>query len=748
MIFEGLNINRVEFLMRPSGAYKLLIDFFKTNDKKLRLNDASFRNIPKASDQAIKIFINLPMKCKPIAKAYFDIHKLDESKLEFTEIIAELKEVESSNREIEKPLIEQYMAKFFIELLKEDPDKSLVKFMTFPMKGDKQNKKSEKKIEELKVVVTKEEKQNLRYIQPDNVLENTKDFVPTDHRIIARLSRQASTVSYFKPIGTFDQEKMLLFYEADIPDFFPSNGEIVGFTNVQGLLKEGHYGIFTVDKVENNKGECHYKVRSFINELYFALDSKVDNKTEHFKAWLIQNEKNIVNEHAYAIYSDHLVRVPLSLGKINFNEVFEKFLNVDIYMYKDNFLILNPGASSYSIDLSPNEHLLRKILKETQSNKFSQSDIETICNGLISYQNSSKDRLEELRENLSSLIEIESLKKDIIKDYLENPSIKTEIQNEKLQIISKENVRADEIKKLIEENEEKIISQKKKLEKIEEDEKEIRKKEQKEFRNNIRAIFTKALSEGRETLSQVALYNAILNRDETGSRNTFGNNYFTYELFSNNRVEYDTPDLPSTKTQLKFYKEVIENLLKIGFIPCLVGKYSKLYASFIANTGYEKIHHFNIQPGITFCEELNNLDLDDPKSIILINDYDISFLNIYAPSFSEKFALRLFNSEVSDYAGIILTPTEENLRIGKPQALSDSIVEIDLYAGQIAEDKLKDFDETEFDVLLDTKSEMGESRYADRIRKKIDDNYSPSSESKVAPDLRKALKKVFFDSNT
>jgi hypothetical protein len=43
---------------------------------------------------------------------------------------------------------------------------------------------------------------------------------------------------------------------------------------------------------------------------------------------------------------------------------------------------------------------------------------------------------------------------------------------------------------------------------------------------------------------------------------------------------------------------------------------------------------------------------------------------------------------------------------------------------------------------------MGESRYADRIRKKIDDNYSSSSELKVAPDLRKALKKVFFDSNT
>ena len=640
------------------------------------------------------------------------------------------------------------MAKFFIELLKDDPDKSLVKFMTSPMKEDKENKKPEKKIEELKVVVTKEEKQNLRYIQPDNVLENTKDFVPTDHRIIARLSRQASNVSYFKPIGTFDREKMLLFYEADIPDFFPSNGEIVGFANVQGLLKEGHYGIFTVDKVENNKGECHYKVRSFISELYFALDSKVDNKTEHFKAWLIQNEKNIVNEHAYAIYSDHLVRVPLSLGKINFNEVFEKFLNVDIYMYKDNFLVLSPGASSYSIDLSPNEHLLRKILKETQSNKFSQSDIDSICNGLISYQNSSKDRLEELRENLSSLIEIESLKKDIVKDYLENPSIKTEIQNEKLQIISKENVRADEIKKLIEENEKIIISQKKRLEKIEEDEKEVRKKGQKEFRDNVRAIFEKAKLEGKETLSQVALYNAILNIDEPSSNSAFENKYYIYKLISTSKAEYETPDLPSTKDQLQLYTEVIENLLKLGFIPCLVGKYSKLYANFIANLKYKKIHQFNIQPGITFCDKLNEVEMNDPESIVLINDYDISFINIYAPSFQEKFALRLFNSEISDYTGIILTSTEESLGMGKPKTLSDSILEIDLYAGQISHNSLQDFDETEFDALLDVKSENGESRYAERIRDKIDDNYSPTSDLSVSSDLRKALKKVFFDNNT
>jgi hypothetical protein len=747
MIFEGLNIKRVEFLMRPSGVYKLLIDFFKTNDKKLRLNDASFRNIPKASDQAIEIFINLPPKCRPVAKAYFDNHKLDESKLELDEIIAELKEVESSNRKLEKSQIEQYMAKFFIELLKEDPDKSLLKFMASPMKGDKENKISEIKNEELIVKPKEKKQQNLQYIQPDYFLEKVEDFLPEDHKIIAQLSRQISNASYFKPIGILNREKMLLFYEADIPDLFPSNGEIVGFGNTLGILKEGHYGIFTVDKVDNNKG-CHYKVKSFIDELYFVLDSKVNDKTEHLRAWLIQNEKNIINENAYIVYSDYIVRVPQNNGKVNFNEAFEKFSNVMIYMYKGNFLIHNPGSSNQSIDLSPNDYLLRKILKETKLNKFTQSDIDSICTALMEYQKSSKDRLEELRENLSDLIGIENLKKDIVKDYLESPEIKSEIQNEILQIISKENDRANEIKKLIESYDNQISDKKKKLEKLDDTEKEIRKKEQKEFRNNIRAIFTKAQSEGKETLSQVALYNAILNGDETGSRNTFGNKYFTYELFSNNRVEYDTPDLPSTKTQLKFYKEVIENLLKIGFIPCLVGKYSKLYASFIANTGYEKIHHFNIQPGITFCEELNNLDLDDPKSIILINDYDISFLNIYAPSLSEKFALRLFNSEVSDYAGIILTPTEENLRIGKPQALSDSIVEIDLYAGQIAEDKLKDFDETEFDVLLDAKSEMGESRYADRIRKKIDDNYSPSSESKVAPDLRKALKKVFFDSNT
>ena len=59
MIFENLNSRRVLFLMRPSGAYKLLINFFKTNDKKLRLNGASLRNIPKNTDQAIEFFINL-----------------------------------------------------------------------------------------------------------------------------------------------------------------------------------------------------------------------------------------------------------------------------------------------------------------------------------------------------------------------------------------------------------------------------------------------------------------------------------------------------------------------------------------------------------------------------------------------------------------------------------------------------------------------------------------------------------------
>lgn len=746
MIFEGLNIKRVNFIMRPSGAYKLLINFFKTNDKKLRLNGASLRNIPKNIDQAIELFINLPPKCKSIAKAYFDDHNLDVSELNFAEIIADLENVETNNTELEKPLLDQYMAKIFIELLKEEPDKSLLKFMASPMKKDKENKDLKNIAEELNIKNSNEEKQNLRYIQPDNVLENTKDFIPSDHKIIARLSRQSSNVSYLKPIGTFDQNKMLLFYEADITDFFPSNGEIVGFTNVH--LKEGHYGIFTVDKVDNNRGDCRYKVRSFIGELHFALDSKAANKIEHFRAWLIQNEKNIVNENAYVIYADHVVRVPFSAGKINFNEVFEKFVNVDIYMYKGSFLILNPGSSSYSIDLSPNEYLLRKILKETQSNIFSQSDIDSICNALISYQNSSKERLEELRENLSGLMEIENLKKDIIKDYLENPLIKNEIQNEKLQIISKENARADEIKKLIEENEKKIAAQKKRLDKIEDDEKEIRKKEQKEFRDNIRAIFEKARLEGKETLSQVALYNAILNYDEHPSDSAIKNKYYIYKQISTNKSGYETPDLPSTKDQMQLYTEVIENLLRLGFIPSLIGKYSKLYANFIANSKYKKIHQFNIQPGITFCDELNEIELNDPESVVLINDYDISFINIYAPSFQEKFALRLFNSEISDYTGIILTPTEESLGMGKPKTLSDSILEIDLYSGQISHNSLQDFDETEFDALLDSKSENGEKRYAERIRDKIDDNYSPTSDLSVSSDLRKALKKVFFDNNT
>ena len=132
--------------------------------------------------------------------------------------------------------------------------------------------------------------------------------------------------------------KFVEFTEAELVDL-NNKCTKVAFSKGSVIMKAGEVqkNLFFITKgiirnyVENNKGECHYKVRSFISELYFALDSKVYNKTEHFKAWLIQNEKNIVNEHAYAIYSDHLVRVPLSLGKINFNEVNIFFQTFDTF---------------------------------------------------------------------------------------------------------------------------------------------------------------------------------------------------------------------------------------------------------------------------------------------------------------------------------------------------------------------------------------------------------------------------------
>lgn len=135
MTFKKLDSDRLYFIVTNSVPPELLLDFYRRNDKRLILQGVKISSLPKNTKTAVKIFITLPDKAIPIAREWFSRKFENEPKVDFSKIINKFLAYESvDDKNTDSDEIQNFSRNIFLDLLSENPNQSVVEFMSSKIK--------------------------------------------------------------------------------------------------------------------------------------------------------------------------------------------------------------------------------------------------------------------------------------------------------------------------------------------------------------------------------------------------------------------------------------------------------------------------------------------------------------------------------------------------------------------------------------------------------------------------------------
>lgn len=135
MTFKNLDSDRLYFIVINSVPPELLLDFYRRNDKRLILQGVKVSSLPKNAKTAAKIFITLPDKAIPVAREWFSKKFESEPKVDLSEIIDKFLAYESvDDKNTDSNEMQNFSRNIFLDLLSENPDQGVVKFMSSKIK--------------------------------------------------------------------------------------------------------------------------------------------------------------------------------------------------------------------------------------------------------------------------------------------------------------------------------------------------------------------------------------------------------------------------------------------------------------------------------------------------------------------------------------------------------------------------------------------------------------------------------------
>ncbi len=139
MTFKDLNQGRLYFVI-VNAVGPILKEFYKKNQKRLIIEGIKIQIIPQDIKKGIELFAHFNEKAILIAEEWFNNHLEIDENISLQDAINSFVSIENDKQNINEDLNAKYSKIIFKELLKKEPDQSLLKFMESEIIKNSKNK--------------------------------------------------------------------------------------------------------------------------------------------------------------------------------------------------------------------------------------------------------------------------------------------------------------------------------------------------------------------------------------------------------------------------------------------------------------------------------------------------------------------------------------------------------------------------------------------------------------------------------
>jgi hypothetical protein len=790
MILNEINQNRAKFILGESLAPSLP-QFFNKYQKILILGNHKIQNIPKDMDALLSILFDLSdREFKLFGKWALSVIDLEENESSYVPsykesigyfIFAE-KETEAKEKDKEKEKL--YTRSILRELINDDPDKTLIKFLSEDIPNNNQinhvenlpavnsEKTFNQKIisaitadnltDEFLNELKQDEmctKTNFDLIQThlkkindaiffgkakEETPEQTIDNNLLDDKITINKSRFLSSKdevdlsettvygyvtnitdngnTFIKPVAIELNNTLIHLSKDEVVEIFPHNGSLIWFTRGSTkTLEENQYGKFTVEvsRVSQHSHDdfTKYSVKRYISKIVPVkkCDESITSLIK-LETWLKLNEVELANLGSMVLFKDKVFKPHfINHESINYEQQME-VLDHPILFEIDRTLFINDFFSSDDyFDFTPKELIVKKILKHLnhQTNAFTKTNLNTLIESLndLKKLNSleSPEKIEDVSNLISDFVSYQENIDFIFEEILNSKEVKskvdqaimdkvTEFQSEYEENKNDLNAELKNLKSQIDQSKISLEGEKKKA--------KIMKAT---LSDDIKKIYLDAIENGKEILSQSALFEGILSKSDSQQSGSDSN--YTIQDVNFDEFEIDSfIDLLPQKNKFINFIDLLGNCHELGFSFLISGNYSGFVAKILACKLSKKatqVKVVNIYPGAS--EIAKNLSVNSSLDITLVlNNFDISPISIYGFELIENAYMALYSKSQKNRKQLILIKEETGLGLKAPPI-------IDMFAIEIDSDSIFDYKEQEKNFDLEGLEELLEE-HSDKVK--------------------------------
>lgn len=531
----------------------------------------------------------------------------------------------------------------------------------------------------------------------NSITFDSDEFVPTDYQVLGVVTNlvEASRTVFIRVLGLLKNGVLHNLTNEQRRSLFPEHGDIIWLSRGhRKVLDKNEFGLFKIDLDEAWGGKgARYFVKELQTQVFpVSLCEHSLRELSSVEYWLSINEFHLSSTGSYVLLSDNTLVKPNFTGNsmLDFEKPMDLYRSAEIYILEGNYYSLELGTSTSRVDFSSPETYFKKLIKSGLGDKL---NLSREAQGILvdefiaikSGQNSHK--IEEIITALDELLAKQTLFSELVDELERSPKVQQAISDGIEKVVAEKTSQADALRNQIKQLEDKKVS----LEKVTSREEEQIKKLRQGLSRDIKLSFEKAIQDGRKTLSEIALFQAIMHPQSSSTDNSVGSTSvvlntpsrnYTLAMYAPSKISFEDQFRPlrfRTSQVVRLF-ETLADVYLLGLTPTFIGSGARIFADSFANSfAVDFIIDINIGPGaISVPELLDQKILVDRSRMYLVKNFDISPISLYGYSLVDLCYRKFLAGTPELGVNAILIFEDSGLGLSYPQSLNSSIVIIDV----------------------------------------------------------------------
>lgn len=535
--------------------------------------------------------------------------------------------------------------------------------------------------------------------QRSRFLTSEDTFDVEDLKVYAQVTKVLdSGLRFLAPIAVEIDDQLIHLDKEEAKTIFPNTGDLVWYVSDQKrTLNVRQFGTFSVElshiAQKSQDAMTRYSVKQFISRVdpVLRVDASVDSLPK-LGDWINQNEERLANSESIFLFKNELIKPHFKDDKrIQFEtkmEVLEypKILDIDKKLYVTDF-----KTSNKFYDFSPIDLIIKRLIKQANesSSKFTKAQLSGLIQNLEEFKTDAPlldpHHYDEAIKTIDKFISFQENADQLIADILEIDTIKAKVNAAiAARVLEAEAGFEDNKSKLLAELDRirAQMDEARKAFKIEEDR---AKKLKTNLAADISKVYAEAVEDGKKTLSQSALFEGILNK-ENAATPELEPSFMIYNFDVDGLNDDALYKLVPPGMAYKNIVNLLDNIHELGFSFILSGSYALFVAKILAFKLSKKqidLKMVDVYPGASRFPEVS---ISGASQTLILQNFDISPISIYGRKLLED-AYSTLNIKESAYKRqLILVREDTGLGLDTPKMLN-------MFAIHINTDRISEYEE-------------------------------------------------------